>query len=145
MSAEQDILSAHRVFYDAIETADLDLMNSLWADDARVSCVHPAARPVFGTEQVLRSWAVMMAQIEYIQFFLTDVQVTMFPTEVEQPDSALVVCIENILSDGDSTQSFTGGSVVCSSLLVADRGSWRFWSRHASPVALADPTAQEEL
>jgi len=143
VSAEQEILAAHRSFYDAIETADLELMESLWMDDPRVSCVHPAARPVFGADHVLRSWAMLMAQIEYIQFFLTDVKVTVFPDEAEQPVAALVVCLENILSDGDSEESFTGGSVVCSSLLVPDRGAWRFWSRHASPIALVDPSEDE--
>ena len=29
-----------------------------------------------GTDAVLRSWALVMANVEYIQFFLTDVQVS---------------------------------------------------------------------
>jgi len=138
----QDILAAHRAFYDAIETADFDLMSSLWVDDPQVTCVHPAAPPLQGTETVLRSWAVLMAQIGYIQFFLTDVTVTTFPVGAAEPSTALVVCTESILSDGESSQSFTGGSAVCSSLLVRDRGRWRFWSRHASPVALSDPNEE---
>ncbi|MFD1859290.1 DUF4440 domain-containing protein [Aeromicrobium camelliae] len=135
----RDVLAAHRAFYDAIETGDLDLMASLWVDDPGVTCVHPAAPPLHGTETVLRSWAVLMAQIEYIQFFLTDIEITTFPVGADQPSSALVVCTENILSDGETSESFTGGAAICSSLLVRDGRRWRFWSRHASPVAIPDP------
>lgn len=137
-SVEEQVVAAHRAFYDAVETADFDLMSSLWADDPGVSCVHPAAHPLYGTEKVLRSWAVLMAQIDYIQFFLTDIEVTTFPSS-DDPQTALVVCTENILSEGESIESFTGGSAVCSSVLVRDGGQWRFWSRHASPVAVVEP------
>ncbi|WP_293787954.1 nuclear transport factor 2 family protein [uncultured Aeromicrobium sp.] len=135
----REVLAAHRAFYDAIETGDLDLMASLWVDAPGVTCVHPAAAPLRGTEAVLRSWAVLMAQVEYIQFFLTDIEVTMLPVGAEQSSSALIVCTENILSDGVTSESFTGGSAICSSLLIRDGRHWRFWSRHASPVAIPDP------
>ena len=49
-----DPLMAHRAFYDAVETGDVDLMASLWVDDADVSCVHPGALPLRGRAQVLR-------------------------------------------------------------------------------------------
>jgi hypothetical protein len=132
-----DYLGAHRLFYDAIETGDVDLMASLWVDDPDVSCIHPGAVPLRGTAQVLRSWTVLMANVGYIQFFLTDIEVTTFPRGDDAPSTAVVTCTENILSgEGlSSAEAFAGGKAVCTSILVRESGGWKFWSRHASPIA----------
>ena len=132
-----DYLTAHRLFYDAVETGDVDLMASLWVDDADTSCVHPGALPLRGTAQVLRSWTVLMANVGYIQFFLTDVEVATFPRGADEPTTAVVTCTENILSgEGlSSAEGFAGGKAVCTSILVKEPGGWKFWSRHASPIA----------
>ncbi len=146
----KEVLTAHRAFYDAVETGDVDLMKSLWVDDVDTSCIHPGAERLRGTDAVLRSWTVLMANVGYIQFFLTDVDVTTLPAGTDDPDTAVVTCTENILSaEGmSSVESFTGGKAVCTSILVRERssgpGGWRFWSRHASPVLVTDDPAPEE-
>ncbi|MEH3032511.1 MAG: nuclear transport factor 2 family protein [Aeromicrobium erythreum] len=128
-----DVLTAHRAFYDAVETGDPDLMASLWVDDPGTSCVHPGAEVLHGTSAVLRSWSLLMANLDYIQFFLTDVRVT-HPWGADG-DVAVVSCTENILSGQEmADDSFAGGKAVCTSLLVRRGGSWRFFARHASPV-----------
>ena len=81
-------LEVHRLFYDAVESGDVDLMASLWVDDPETSCIHPAAVPLRGTAQILRSWTVLMAGVGYIQFFLTDVDVVMLPRGADEPDTA---------------------------------------------------------
>jgi hypothetical protein len=132
-----DPLIAHRSFYDAVESGDVDLMASLWVDDPGTSCVHPGAVPLRGTSQVLRSWTVLMANVGYIQFFLTDIDVVLLPRGSDEPDTAVVVCTENILSGEQmaSPGAFAGGRAVCTSILVRVGGGWKFWSRHASPIA----------
>jgi hypothetical protein len=134
-----EVLSTHRAFYDAVETGDVDLMTSLWVDDVDTSCIHPGAELLRGTDAVLRSWTLLMANVGYIQFFLTDIEVATLPTDGDDPHTAVVTCTENILSDEgmSSVESFSGGKAVCTSILVRDpaaSGDWRFWSRHASPV-----------
>jgi ketosteroid isomerase-like protein len=139
----EQALAVHRAFYDAVESGDVDLMASLWVDDADTSCVHPGAVPLRGTSQVLRSWTVLMANVGYIQFFLTDLEVTILPRGAGEPQTAVIVCTENILSGEGmaSAESFAGGRAVCTSILVKDptggrtAGDWKFWSRHASPIA----------
>ncbi|MET0449979.1 MAG: nuclear transport factor 2 family protein [Aeromicrobium sp.] len=136
-------LAVHRAFYDAVESGDVDLMATLWVDDPDTSCVHPGAVPLRGTSQVLRSWTVLMANVGYIQFFLTDVDVTTLPRDSDQPDTVVIVCTENILSGEGmvSAEAFSGGKAICTSILVRDpsgsrtAGDWKFWSRHASPIA----------
>ena len=79
-------LAVHRAFYDAVETGDVDLMASLWADDPETSCIHPGATPLRGTAAVLRSWTVLMANVGYIQFFLTEIELTTLPARLRRPD-----------------------------------------------------------
>ncbi|WP_309031824.1 nuclear transport factor 2 family protein, partial [Streptomyces alfalfae] len=61
-------------------------------DGSAISCVHPGWPVLTGRGEVLRSYALIMANTEYIQFFLTDVKVGV------AGDTALVTCTENILS-----------------------------------------------
>ena len=129
-------LAVHRAFYDALETADIDLMASLWVDDPEISCVHPGGVPVRGVSAVLRSWTVLMANVGYMQFFLTDVEQSAFPRGAADPQTIVVTCTENILSgDGLAAVDFVGIRTNSTSVLVRDGGTWKFWSRHVSPVA----------
>lgn len=142
------IIAAHRAFYDAIESGDIDLMRALWVDSSKTSCIHPVAAPILGTSAILRSWTLIMASVDYIQFFLTDVTVNHFGAPGSGVEVASVVCTENILSDGDSVESFHGGIALSTSFLMRVGGRWQFWSRHASPVATAtqaDSTGSDEL
>ncbi len=79
---------ANTAFYEALEHGDLDELSALWlprrpgrrrgvprpGGDRRVSCVHPGWPVLTGRGEVLRSYALIMANTEYIQFFLTDVR-----------------------------------------------------------------------
>jgi ketosteroid isomerase-like protein len=125
-----DPLTIHRAFYDAVETGDVDLMASLWVDDPDVSCVHPGAVPLRGTSQVLRSWTVLMANVGYIQFFLTDVEVGL------HGDVASVTCTENVLTGDEraGTELFGGGSAVATNVFVRTPDGWRLWLHHTAPV-----------
>lgn len=129
-------LDVHRAFYDAIESGDIDLMASLWAVSDHTSCIHPGSVPVHGTAPILRTWTLLMANVGYIQFFLTDIEVLTLPAGAEEPHTAVITCTENILSDAglSSAESFAGGRAVATSMLVRDGHTWKIWARHASPV-----------
>ncbi|KRV48961.1 3-dehydroquinate dehydratase [Wenjunlia vitaminophila] len=116
-----------------MERGDLDRMAEVWLDD-EISCVHPGWPVLRGRVDVLRSYALIMANTEYIQFFLTDVQVTV------DGETALVTCTENILSGGPAEPDGGAGPLM-GELVVATNifrrtptGDWRLWSHHGSPV-----------
>jgi ketosteroid isomerase-like protein len=74
-----------------------------------------------------------MASTEYIQFFLTDVEVSVLG------DTAVVTCTENILSGGPteddgSAGPLVGGLVVATNVFRRTESGWRLWSHHGSPV-----------
>jgi ketosteroid isomerase-like protein len=70
--------AANTAMYEAFETADVDRMARVWdeVDPRRWSACTPAGRCCAGRDHVLRSWSAVMAGTDYIQFFLTDVQVS---------------------------------------------------------------------
>ena len=126
--------TANAAFYAAFEAADLDAMTELWMDDPETMCVHPGALPVRGTAAINRSWAVIMANTPYIQFFLTDVESSVLG------DVASVTCTENVLTAAERSEEagFNGAKAVASNVFVRTADGWRLWIHHASPVLSGD-------
>ncbi|MFJ9111600.1 nuclear transport factor 2 family protein [Streptomyces sp. NPDC102283] len=130
-----EVEAANTAFYEALERGDHDDLSGRWlpGEDLTVSCVHPGWPVLTGRGDVLRSYALIMANTEYIQFFLTDVNIAM------TGDTALVTCTENILSggpaeDGDALGPLVGQLVVATNVFRRTADGWRLWSHHGSPV-----------
>ncbi|MDT0308962.1 nuclear transport factor 2 family protein [Streptomyces sp. DSM 44917] len=129
------VAAANTALYDALEQGDLDAMAEHWLDED-VSVVHPGWPVINGRGEVIRSYALIMANTEYIQFVLTDVEVSVLG------DTALVTCTENILSGGPTeadgtTGPLVGGLVVATNVFRRTHdGTWKIWSHHGSPVLI---------
>lgn len=125
--------AANAEFYAAFESADIDRMADLWADGehaASLTCVHPGWPMLRGRAEILRSWALIMANTPYIQFVLADVRCEVLDTH------AVVTCSEHILTADDGTEVgfASGGSVVSTNIFVRTDGGWRLLLHHGSPV-----------
>jgi ketosteroid isomerase-like protein len=132
-----EVEQANAAFYAAFEDADLDGMRDLWLDDPETLCVHPGAMPVRGTPAINRSWALIMANTPYIQFFLTDVEISVLAdTGTGGRDVASVTCTENVLTADERTDpdAFGGAKAVATNVFVRTPDGWRLWIHHASPV-----------
>ncbi|MFH8369092.1 nuclear transport factor 2 family protein [Streptomyces sp. NPDC018031] len=131
---------ANTALYEAMERGDQDALERLWLE-GDVSCVHPGWPVLRGRGEVLRSYALIMANTDYIQFFLTDVEVSV------AGDTALVTCTENILSGAPAEEEgqlgpLIGQLVVATNVFRRTRDGWRVWSHHGSPV-LAEEESEE--
>ena len=75
-----------------------------------------------------------MANTPYIQFFLTDVEVSVLA------DVASVTCTENVLTADDRAgpDGFGGARAVATNVFVRTPDGWRLWIHHASPVLSVD-------
>jgi ketosteroid isomerase-like protein len=125
----EEVVEANAAFYRCFESGDLDGMQDLWLEDSEALCIHPGARPVRGASAINRSWALIMANTPYIQFILTDVEVSV------RGDVASVTCTENVLTAGEiEDAAFTGAQAVATNVFWRTPGGWRLWIHHASPV-----------
>jgi hypothetical protein len=131
--------AANTGLYAAVESGDFDAMTALWvggaAGDSAV-CVHPGWPAVLGRGPILRSWALIMANTTYIQFFLTDVESRVVD------DIGVVSCQENILTGlgeqtGEGADGLSGGRVVATNVFRRAPSGWQLWMHHASPVLAA--------
>ncbi len=150
---------ANTAFYETLESGDFETLSSLWlvpsdlgvdetyhdpADTGVISCVHPGWPVLTGRGEVLRSYALIMANTEYIQFFLTDVHVSV------TGDTALVTCTENILSGGPAPEGgselgpLVGQLVVATNVFRRTADGWKLWSHHASPVLTESEDAEDD-
>jgi ketosteroid isomerase-like protein len=124
------VTEANAELYAAFEAGDVDRMEAIWDESDDVRCVHPGWPMLRGRSRVLRSWSVIMANTNYIQFFLTGVDA------VIDADVAVVTCEENILTavadpDGALSQS---AKVVSTNVFRRRDNGWRLWLHHGSPV-----------
>ncbi len=142
---EQAVERANQAFYDAVENGDYPGLESVVLDGplaASVSVVHPGWPVLRGRDEVLRSYALIMANTDYMQFFLTDVEIAV------AGDTAVVTCSENILSGGPaqpdgSAGDLVGGLVVATNVFRRTSEGWRLWAHHGSPV-LAEEDEEED-
>ena len=121
------VTAVNQAFYEAFETADVERMSSVWddRDPEALVCVHPGWPALRGRAQVLRSWSAVMATTDYVQFVLSDVQVSI------EGDTAVVSCTENVLT---SVADMNGGTVVATNVFRRRPGGWRLTVHHGSPV-----------
>jgi hypothetical protein len=131
------ITEANEEFYAAAEAGDLDRLGAIWLAgpfEASVQCVHPGWAPVFGREDVLRSWAVVCANTPFLQFFLTDVRIDVVDR------IAVVSLTENIITDMSAGSSeddpgfIAGGRATTINIFRRTDEGWRLWMHHASAV-----------
>ncbi|MCZ3389414.1 MAG: nuclear transport factor 2 family protein [Actinomycetia bacterium] len=122
---------ANEELYAAFEAGDLDRMTALWvggADGVMARCVHPGGGFIRGVDAVLRSWALVMANADDLQFIVTDVE------SVVQGQMATVTCTEIILRPGGGLDPFTSSQAVATNGFIRVSDQWRMWLHHASPV-----------
>ncbi|MCP4035441.1 MAG: nuclear transport factor 2 family protein [bacterium] len=124
MSREsKDAVAALRVnaaFYAAIAEGDLGAIDTLWARDEPVLCIHPGRAPLQGRVAVMASWSEIFdggaPPIQYSQDSVSLVR-----------GVAFVNCLEHL---GDAT-------LAASNVLVWEGGQWRIIQHVAS--VMTDP------
>jgi ketosteroid isomerase-like protein len=130
MSDDDDVVAVNTEFYAAIESGDVGRIEAIWDDADDVACVHPGWPPVRGRSRVLRSWAIIMANTAYLQFFPTGVEVAV------SGEVAVVACEHSLLARVTDNEGGLGETarVVATNVFRRRADGWRLWAHHASPV-----------
>jgi len=121
---------AESAFYEALESADLDAMMEVWAEDEEIVCVHPGGARLAGYDQVRAGWAQIFGSGQRLKVFLNNVVVL----------SGMMLSIhsvhENITVAGEGRPR---PPVAATNVYLRTGNGWRLLLHHASPV----PQAQQ--
>ena len=124
----ETVRAANAAFYSAFEAGDLDAMADVWEHSDRIVVTHPGWPMLRGWACVAGSWDAIFRNTGYIQFVLTDEQVTIVG------DSAWVTLDENILQSASSDE-LSGSKATSVNVFVRDDDEWKMVVHHASPVS----------
>ena len=116
---------AEAAFYEALEAGDIDAMMEVWADDEEVVCIHPGGPRLAGYEEVLKSWAQIVASGQRLRIQVSH-QVVL---------SGMMITVhsvhEHIAVQGEPRQS---APVVATNAYLRTASGWRMIVHHASPA-----------
>ncbi len=122
----EEVTQMNEQFYRAFENLDVGLMDSMWAHEEYVTCIHPGWSIRLGWPAVRDSWVVIFNNTFSMEFELTELQVQV------AADVAWVICTENISSRvGESPQN---SRVVATNLFERIGDEWKIIHHHGSPL-----------
>ncbi len=124
---ERDVLAANEAFYAAFADKDMAAMESLWARDTPVACLHPGWEALVGRERVIESWRRIL-----LGGGAPDSVRCHRPIANVAGDVAWVIC-EEVLP---------GGRLAATNVFVRERGAFRMVHHHASPIPPAEPSPE---
>ncbi len=121
-STAQEVENA---FYQAFETADSDLMASVWADKETTECIHPMSERLTGTDDIMASWRSMFKDP-------LDLSIRTLSEQYFQGQSLAIHVVNEYLTlvDGDSIQQ---SIVHATNVYQLDEDGWHLIVHHASP------------
>ncbi|HTO96330.1 MAG TPA: nuclear transport factor 2 family protein [Myxococcales bacterium] len=123
-AAEREVLAANDAFYTAFARRDAQAMETLWAHQAPVACLHPGWEPLVGREAVVESWRRILlggGAPPSIRCDSAEARVS--------GDFAWVICREVL----------PGGALAATNLFIREAGAWRLVHHHASPLPAPPP------
>jgi ketosteroid isomerase-like protein len=128
MSDTESVLFANDAFYQAFADRDLKAMEDIWASDAPVSCIHPGWAPLFGRDEVMRSWAAIISAPGAPDITCHGARARLYG------DTAFVICFERI---GDEF-------LIATNNFVRDGRLWRICHHQSGPTNGAPPPEDED-
>ncbi len=123
---EQEVLETNENFYQAFNRGDLNLMESIWAQNDSVSCIHPGWEVLRGFDAIIDSWEKIFVGSENLEIKLSDIKVT------GSSEMIWVSCQENLFAM--SMSGVQVSKVHATNLFEKVEGQWKMVLHHASSV-----------
>ena len=115
----REVLVANQAFYRAFAARDVAAMDSLWAREVLVACIHPGWNALRGRAMVIASWRSILGSDTSPDISCGDASVHFLG------DSAFVICEEQVADD----------VLVATNVFVLESGVWKLAHHHAAPIA----------
>jgi ketosteroid isomerase-like protein len=121
---ENEILTANRAFYEALQTLSADKMRSLWCHEEWASCLHPGWDLILGWEDVQESWDNIFRSTTQMLISISR------PIVHVQGDVGWVSCVENVTSTYEG--GFEAAMIEATNIFVRKSGQWRLAHRQTT-------------
>jgi ketosteroid isomerase-like protein len=125
-SQEFEVERANERFYRAFESLDIGQMESIWATDRPVKCIHPGWDVRSGWPAVRDSWVLIFNHTAGIRFEVTDVDI------VVDGDLAWVTCVEHVRVSVEGEPQ--NNRILATNLYSKRPAGWLMIHHHGSPV-----------
>ncbi|SRR6266545_4762670 len=112
------VLAANEAFYRAFNQKDAGLMELVWAESEKVTCIHPGWNVLQGREAVLESWRSILSNPEQPRIVTGGATVSFFG------DVAVVM----------SRELVAGSPLVATNLFIRQGEAWRMLHHQSGPV-----------
>lgn len=127
--AEKDsdeILRVNGLFYEALGTRDLELMDKVWIKDSRSGCVHPGWTALRNWEAIRQSWESVFNPQDQVDISISNVTVDV------RNDVAWVTCLQEMIYIKRDPVMFNLSQST--NIFEKKSGRWLMIFHHASPI-----------
>ena len=121
-----EILRVNGLFYEALGTRDLDLMDRVWTKDSRSGCVHPGWTALRNWEAIRQSWESVFDPQDQVDISISNVTVDV------RNDVAWVTCLQEMIYIKREPVMFNLSQST--NIFEKKSGRWSMIFHHASPV-----------
>jgi hypothetical protein len=126
MSVKKEVLAVNENFYQSFNRGDLNLMQSVWARNESVVCIHPGWEVIRGFDGIIQSWENIFAGSENLEIKLSDINVT------GEGPMVWMSCQENLFAM--SMSGVQVSKVHATNLFEKIEDQWKMVLHHASSV-----------
>lgn len=125
----REIRKAQNTFYEALNRADIEMMEKVWVAGGRAKCIHPGWPAIKGWSSIKASWLTIFESGELASVETSDVTIDV------GEKAAWVNCVEKL-------NHFVDGRVVvtlaqATNIFENTKDGWRMTLHHASPIPVS--------
>ena len=126
----EEVLKINEMFYKALGTRNLELMDQVWVKDSRAGCVHPGWIMLSGWQAIRQSWENVFDPNDQVDIRLSNITVEI------KGDVAWVACIQQLIYINRDPI----GINMSQSTNIFERhdSGWLMILHHASPIPITN-------
>ena len=134
------LLAVNRRFYEAFEKLDISIMNSIWAHNEVVSCMHPSPGWALlrGWDEVRQSWEQIFSRLRSVRFKISNTRMVL------AGNLAWVILTERLRAYAYDSEDEIIEATVATNLFERSGATWRMLHHHAT-LLLEDQPPDEIL
>lgn len=129
---EEEVLTANRVFYEALRSLELAQMDAVWMHEDWVKCLHPGWELLIGWDEVRKSWEDIFRSTVQMLVSISRALVHV------SGDTAWVSCLVKVTSAYE--EGFATALVEATNIFVRRQGRWLVVHHHTTPLPESAPT-----